>query len=223
MVGKPDRRGPARRSQGCRMDAWIVARLGELPEGQTQLTLAFAVFLGLLYCFFGYTLLRLLLGLTGFLLAGTVAALLAAYASGGQWMVSVPVGLFGGLCGAMALIFLFRLAVFGIGMAGAGVVAFEFVASRPEPWAPWAALGLALLGGICAVLLERTVMAIATAALGGWLASRSGSVLLVNGLLRDQADAPGFDTQIFWGEVAVWGILAVLGAGFQVFMRRRKG
>jgi hypothetical protein len=205
------------------MDAWIIARLGELPDGQTQLTLAFAAFLGLLYCFFGYVLLRLLLGLTGFLLAGTVAALLAAYASGGQWLVTLPIAIFGGLCGAMALVFLFRLAIFGIGTAGAGVVAWEFVASRPEAWAPWAAVGLALLGGIAAVLLERTVMALATAALGGWMTTRAGSVLLVNGLLRDQADAPGFDDRVFWGEIVVWGVLALLGAAFQIFMRRRKG
>lgn len=203
------------------MDAWIVARLGELPDGQAQLTLAFAVFLGLLYCFFGYVLLRVILGLTGFLLAGTVAAALAAYASGGLWFIALPAGLFGGVCGAMALIFLFRLAIFGVGMAGAGVVAFEFVAGRPEAWAPWAALGIALLGGVAAVLLERAVMAIATAALGGWLASRAGSVLLVNGLLRDQADTPGFETRVAWGEIIAWAALATLGAVFQVFMRRR--
>lgn len=203
------------------MESWLSTRIDVLPEQNLYAAMAIAVFVGLLYCFFGYKLLKLLLGVSGFLVAGTVAGMAGAWVSTGNLIVAGIAALVGGLCGAMAILFIFRLAIFLVGAAAAGLVAYEVLASRPETWAPWAIIGLAFAGGIFTVMLERAVMAVVTAALGGWLVSRAGSLLVVAAFFRERVADPAFAQNVHWATLGSWVCLTLAGAAFQIFMRRR--
>lgn len=203
------------------MDSWMSIRLDALPEQNLHLALAVAVFVGLLYCFFGYKLLKFILGLSGFLVAAAVAGAAAAWVSTGNVIVMAIAALLGGICGAMAMLFIFRLAIFLVGAAAAGVIAYEVLGSRPETWVPWAVLGLAFAGGILTVLLERAIMAVVTAALGGWLVSRAGSLLIVAAFFQDRIADKAFAQNAMWATLAAWGVMTLAGASFQIFMRRR--
>src|SRR5690606_17441955 len=86
-----------------RMEELLAWRLEDVPPEQLMLVVAGMAGVGIVYCFFGYRLIKLVLGLTGFLLAGSAASFIVGFLSYGH-LVAMGVALcIGGLCGAMAL------------------------------------------------------------------------------------------------------------------------
>jgi hypothetical protein len=206
------------------MDAWLTWSLDEITAREVQLGLGMLVLAGAVYCFAGYRIFRFILALTGFLFAGASAAFLAGWLAGGNLMVMVIAVVLGGICGAMALYFLYRTGVFFLGGTAAGLTAWQIFASRPEAWAPWAILGAGLAGGLIALLLERPVMTLATAAIGAWLLVCSLLLLLIDTRFGSWLNDPGNAVTVQRGVTAAW--LALTAAGFFLQfagLRRKKG
>jgi Domain of unknown function (DUF4203) len=120
---------------------------------------------GLLSCFAGYRVFRIVLGMYGFI----IGALLASSAMGTEqtlWMVGAAI--VGGLIGALVLVAAYFVGVALIG-AGSGAAAANLI---------WAGLGrephlaivvaLSILGAIMALWLQRYVIIVATAFGGAW-------------------------------------------------------
>ena len=120
---------------------------------------------GLLTCFAGYRIFRIVLGIYGFF----IGALLASSVMGTEqtmWMIAAALG--GGLVGALILIAAYFVGVALIG-AGFGAAAANLI---------WAGLGgephlavvvgLSILGAILALWLQRYVIIVATAFGGAW-------------------------------------------------------
>lgn len=197
-------------------------RLEQLPPGQAQVLLAGIVVLGLVYCFFGYPLLRFLLSLTGFLIAGTVAAVLAGWVSQGNLLAMGVSALLGGLCGAMALAFLYRAGVFLLGFVCAMLLGFSLFFSHDASYGPVFTIFAGIIGGTLALFVERPVMKLATAAIGGWMVAAAGLLLLasrgaVDPQLKEQLTPNA--TMIL---VGVWFALTLFGGAFQFSMGRKK-
>lgn len=144
------------------METLTQLQMEALSPGQEQGTLVGLLLAGVLYCFLGYRVFRFLLGLTGFLLAGAVAGALAGWLTYGHVVTMGIAGLVGGVCGAVALLFLYRLGVFFIGFLGGLIIAYHVLQGRPEPWIIWAILGSGCVGGVMALGLEPLVMTVAT-------------------------------------------------------------
>lgn len=212
------------------MEELLAWRLEDVPPEQLMLVVAGMAGVGIVYCFFGYRLIKLVLGLTGFLLAGSAAAFIVGFLSYGH-LVAMGVALcIGGLCGAMALFFLYRTGIFCLGMLGATVTAYSIFQGREEPWILWAVAGIGLVGGLLAILVERPVMKLATAAIGAMLMTQAGlAVARAQGLLENipapvenmSASLPPAP-YLSWGVLAVWALLALFGAYVQFNMGRRK-
>ena len=120
---------------------------------------------GLLSCFAGYRVFRIVLGMYGFI----IGALLASSAMGTEqtlWMIGAAI--VGGLIGALILVAAYFVGVALIG-AGSGAAAANLI---------WAGLGrephllivvaLSILGAIMALWLQRYVIIVATAFGGAW-------------------------------------------------------
>ncbi len=204
------------------MNAWYTWRLEELPPGQEQVMLGVGVAVGLLYCFAGYRLFRLILGMTGFLLAGTTAVILTAWLSSGHLLSMGIALLVGGLCGSVAMLFLYRLGVFLMGGLGGMVIAHQILQGRPEWWIVWAVAGSALGGGLVALLLEPAVMTLATSAIGSLLAVGSGFFLALGSRFEAQLSSPDHADAVGWGLFGAWAVLGILGSATQ-FSLRSKG
>lgn len=212
------------------MEELLSARLEDVPPEQAMLILAVMAGAGVLYCFLGYRLLKFIIGLTGFLLAGATAAVIVGFLSYGNLIGMGAALLIGGICGAMALFFLYRTGIFCVGMLGATLVAYTLLQGRPEAWILWAVAGLGLVGGLLAILIERPVMTLATAAIGAMLLTQAGlAVARQQGLLEHipaQAeqlnDALPPIPYLSWGVFAAWILLALLGVYVQFRMGRKK-
>ena len=174
---------------------------------------------GLLSCFAGYRVFRLVLGIYGFILG----ALLASSLVGTEqtlWMVAAAI--VGGLAGAAILILGYFV---GVALIGAGVGALAANAI-------WAALGrepgvigvilLSVVGALGALALQRYVIIISTALGGAWTALVGGLALAGDRVAVEAAGRAGI-----WvasplnpapGErwvVIVWLLMGITGAVIQ--------
>lgn len=196
--------------------------LESIPDLQVRFGLGALAVAGLLYCYFGYPLFRLLLALAGFALAGAVAALLAGWLSGGNLTAMAAALAFGGVCGAMALYWLYRVGVFCLGVLGGLVIAQAALGDRLENWVPYALIGAAVGGGLAALLLERTAMTFATAAVGAWVTVYMAAFIVAGFGLEPYLDDAVWRARVPWILAGCWMLLAVTGALAQFRMRRRQ-
>lgn len=149
--------------------------ISNLNSTQVSIVVASVMAIGAWYCFLGYKTLKFIIGLTGFIIAGGVAGLLIHWATDGHTISMIVATLIGGISGAFALFFLFRVGVFSLGLLGATLIAHNAMMDRPESWAPLAVLGLGVIGGLIALLVERPVMILTTSVLGSWLIVSGGA------------------------------------------------
>ena len=196
--------------------------VSDLTAQQINGLIASAVAIGTLYCFLGYRTLRFVLGLTGFLMAGGVAATLVNWISQGNQLSALIALFIGGMCGAFALYFLYKTGVFLLGLMGTALIAHNVLSAQPDTWIPVAVIGLAVFGGLIALLLERPVILLATAALGAWMVVSGVTYFIVG------SGEPGGLTEVLESEeqrmivIASWAVLAVAGALSQIATTKKK-
>lgn len=196
-------------------------QFSELSSQQLNALVLLAVSIGTLYCFLGYRTLKFVLGLTGFLLAGSVAGGIASWVTEGHLPATAIAGLIGGVSGAFAFYFLYKVGVFFLGLLGATLIAHNLLSIRPEEWIPLAVIGLGLAGGVVALLVERPVMTVATAAIGAWMLV-SGVASSVLGVERLEDWQPGEAFEEHRALLLVsWSVLAVAGTLAQFATRKR--
>ncbi|GMV90663.1 MAG: hypothetical protein AMXMBFR82_04410 [Candidatus Hydrogenedentota bacterium] len=196
--------------------------LSQMPETTINGVVAIAIAVGTLYCFLGYKTLKVVIGLTGFILAGGVAGLLIVWLFPEQTAVAAIAGLVGGVCGAMALFFLYKFGVFLVGFLGSALVTYTVMADSTNPYAIWIVFGCALAGGLIAIALERGIMVLATAALGAWIVVCGIAFFLVGPSFLDILQQPvelGKDRQVL---ITCWALVAISGAVAQFATTRKR-
>jgi len=171
---------------------------------------------GLLMCFAGSRMIRLALGLSGFLIVGTMGATLVALVTHSTLWTTlsfIVLGLVGGGIAGLLLtpgMFLLGLA-FGYSVSGAFF---------PSEIAAWIA---ALAAGILFVVLRKRVLAAGTAGLG--------AILVLEGLFIVVLDIPALDsvlTPLLEGRAGaiaiavVWVLLSLAGYRAQIDDRKQK-
>jgi len=184
------------------------------------------VLAGALACFAGYRLFRIVLGVFGFILGAMLASSLMGISNTVGLVVAALVG---GMVGAAILLFAYFV---GIALVGAGVgalvshVTWAFVGSGDPP--VLAVIGLAVLGAIGAMFVQRHVIVVTTAFVGAWtlivgilatvgdrgaLAAKSAS----NVWILYPTTAPGYGWMPF-----VWVALGLAGTTVQLAITGKK-
>lgn len=191
--------------------------LSQLPPINTNAAVGIAIAVGTLYCFLGYRTLRFIIGFTGFMLAASFSAGLAAWATEGKVAWILMAALAGGACGAAAMLFLYKVGVFSLGLLSGALVASIIFIDSDDPFMISALIGLAVFGGFGALILERPAMTLATAAIGAWV-TVNGIYFLLLGL--DSIES--FQTAVGPQRVilVMWLILFLIGATAQFASHR---
>ena len=116
---------------------------------------------GLLACFAGYRIFRVVLGIYGFILGALFASNVVGGEQSGAMMLAAAIG--GGLVGALLLIaaYFVGVALIGAGL-GAGAANLIWAAFNREPHIV-VVLVLAVIGALAALRLQRYVIVVATA------------------------------------------------------------
>ena len=142
---------------------------------------------GLVACFAGYRVFRIVLGIYGFIL-GAFVATSAMGTSDTAWLVGAAI--VGGLVGALILIaaYFIGVALIGAGLAAIAVNIIWSQISGGEPPA-WVTISAAVIGALASLSLQRYVIIIGTAFGGAWTAL-VGALALAGDRVRDTtADA----------------------------------
>jgi hypothetical protein len=201
-----------------------------LPHGYEQPAALVLLLGGVLACFAGHRLFRLVLGIYGFILGAMIASSVVGVSNTTGMLAAAAVG---GLIGAVVLVFAWFVGVSLVG-AGIGVLAAHVVWSQIGTGDPpaLAIVAVAVAGAVAAMFVQKYVIVAGTAFGGAWtiiLAAANAFPRAQSGLSRGASDTEVwifYPTTTFpsrWVPIA-WIGLGLLGAAVQLSTagRRRK-
>lgn len=138
-----------------------------MDQGIFNLIIGFSIITGVIQCFFGYRLFKIILALTGFLVGGALGASIG-FAISQETAVALLAGIVGGFIGAALLVALYYVGVFLIGVFLGGIlgmVLYAMVNSEPQPAV---VLILAIIAGVVALIFQRVMIILSTGFGGSW-------------------------------------------------------
>lgn len=155
-----------------------------LPQDVINVIIGLGIIIGVIQCFFGYRIFKVVLGLIGFLVGGALAITIG-YSIFQHEAVALLIGLIGGLIGAASMVALYFTGIFIIGaFLGAilGSVLFAAAGNNPKPAI---LLILAVIAGVIALIFQKFMIIISTGFGGSWsvvtgIAHFTGSIDLTN-------------------------------------------
>lgn len=139
---------------------------------------------GLLSCFLGYRLFRLVLGIFGFIVGALAASSVFGEGAATAMVVAAVVG---GLCGALLMLAAYFVGVALVG-AGIGVAVVHLIWTRiqGDPH-PAVVILAAVAGALLSTWLQRYVIILGTAFAGAWTAVVGGAALMGNATAMNAA------------------------------------
>ena len=197
-----------------------------LPQAYELPAALFLFLAGAVSCFAGYRLFKLVLGIYGFILgAGLASSAMGASNTVGM----IAAALAGGIVGALILVFAYFIGIALVG-AGLGALVLHFGWSYVRPGDPpaLAVIGMALVGAIGAMVLQRYVIVVSTAFGGAWTMILGGLALAGERVAARPAPSqsvwilyPTAASAARWVPIA-WVALGVVGAAVQLGITGRK-
>jgi hypothetical protein len=182
-----------------------------------------AVAVGLIECFFGYRILRFLLGVLGFIAGAVVCGSLGYELTDGSEITSIIAGIAGGLAGAFIMYTLYIVGVFAIGAAlGFMTASYVFGIMNAAP-ATIVLIASAVLGGVLAAILQKPMLILATAFGGAYAAVTGVAYLLLRNF--DPLDPEFLNTlgeDQLYRMAIIWFGLGVFGLVIQLMTLPRK-
>lgn len=180
--------------------------------------------MGLVYCFLGYRLFKFVLALTGFVLAAASAAYIADFVTESNVAATAVVAVIGGICGALALHFVYRAGIFIFGLAGGVLIALHVVPGlnlEHGAYVAGAYVLAGLLGGGLALGAERFAVTVATALIGAWLATGAGAQLFFEADFGSTISDGDMASDQWLAMVGAWIGLAIIGALAQLMPKSK--
>lgn len=191
-----------------------------LPSAYVMPTAILLLVGGLLACFAGYRLFKVVLGVYGFILG----ALIGSSAVGGDsttWMLAAA--LIGGVLGALALILAYFAGVALVGGAAAALLLHLALAPFGREPHMLVVVAVGIAGAVVAMMLQRYVIVLTTAFGGAWTVLVAGLALSGEGIAT-RAAAKGnvwiaYPFNPAPGErwtLAAWVVLGIVGTLVQL-------
>ena len=180
---------------------------------------------GLITCFAGYRLFRIVLGIFGFV----IGAMVTTQIIGAQSTIAlVAAAIVGGLVGSVLMVAAYFI---GVGLVGAGLAALAlnalWHAFKGDP--PTVVLVVVcVLGALAALSIQRYVIIFGTALGGAWTALFGGLALMGNSTAKHAMSSTGAwilypldPLPNFWWTVPAWLVIGLLGAIVQMATTRK--
>jgi hypothetical protein len=140
----------------------------ELGEGALHLIALASIGLGVVYCFLGYRIFKVILGISGFILGASVAARIAFDMFGGERVLTILAGLVGGVVGAVLMVALYFVGIFLLGAWLGSLLGVLLTGGGGSTVETVIILVLAVIGGVVAVMLQKLMIIISTSLSGSW-------------------------------------------------------
>lgn len=181
---------------------------------------------GLMACFFGHRLFRIVLGIYGFVFGAALASSVMGAAEPVALMAAMVAG---GLVGAAILLVAYFVGVALVGAALAALlvrVVWEQLGTDPRALV---VVGASLFGAVMALVLQRYVIVVGTALGGAWSAIVGGLALVGDsalgarsGRLAEWMLSPMRSAQDGNWVIAAWFVVGLLGVAIQFGITAKK-
>ncbi len=129
----------------------------------------FTFIIGIIECFFGYRLLKLVLGVTGFIIGGLLCARIVFDSIGNHPLIAILAGLVGGTIGSSLMIVFFVFGLFILGAALGFLIGGAISAGILGTAYPAIAIPLAIVGGFVTISKHKSMIIISTSFIGAYL------------------------------------------------------
>jgi hypothetical protein len=195
-------------------------QLPALGSGSTLLIAIIFIGFGLLNCFFGYRIFRILLAVYGFVLGAFVGIAVAGTVAPDQTLWLVVGAIAGGVIGAVLMAILYFVGVFVLGALAGALLANTIGTVVGITMPTLVVIIVAIVVGVIALIAQRAVLILLTAFGGAWGAV-AGCVLLFNGQTlpalgtfarSTTVEQAGLPTLVI---LIVWLILGIAGVAVQ--------
>ena len=189
-------------------------------------TEAFAIALivsGLLACFFGYRLFKVVLGVTGFIAGGALVWTLLMSA-GYQQAIAIAGAALGALLGAFALFALFAAGVFLFGSALGLLIAVGVHAAIGSELNVIVAAIAAVVSGLVTLIFRKILIVVSTAMTGSWAVVSGVAYFVEDVNLRKMLAEPDLlrsEGGWYFVIVGIWFVVGIGGLGVQLRRLRR--
>lgn len=167
----------------------------------SQITAPLAIAVGVLICFWGYCLLKLTLGVMGFIAGATGGWAVGMSLATGNSGIALVCAVVGGVIGAALCLWLFFLGIFLLGASAGAIVAtalFNAAGNQPQPILVFV---VAIVFGLIALVMQKLMIIVSTAF--------SGSYLIVAGIMHLLAGGP--NASPLWFDHLQSGSAGILG------------
>ena len=179
---------------------------------------------GVITCFWGYRLFKVVLGVTGFVTGGALAWTVLTEAGFGE-MVTIAGALLAALLGAAALFSLFFGGVFLFGCAMGLLMAIAILSVLGGELNVVAVSIFSLVNGLVTLWFRKVLVVASTALTGAWsvlsgVAHFAGDLDLVGGLAKPEL----LRTQggLYYAVLALWLLIGMSGIAIQMKAQRKR-
>ncbi len=203
------------------------ANLASISGEAAVLTALISIAFGLLNCFFGYRIFRIMLGVYGFFVGAVLGFAFVGTVAAGQTLWLLLGAVVGGLLGAALMVVFYFVGVFLIS-ALAGAVLTDTVGLAFGVDLPLLVIIIvAIVAGIAALFFQRYAIIVATALSGSW-AVVGGAFSLISGqeLRLRQVFAQAAEQRAglaLWIVLLLWLALTIAGALVQLRTTTKEG
>ena len=140
----------------------------ELGRGALYLIALASIGLGVVYCFFGYRIFRIVLGILGFISGASVAAKIALDVFGREPAIAILAGMVVGIIGAILVGVFYFIGIFLLGAWLGSLLGVLLTGGGGSTVETVIILVLAVIGGIVAVMLQKLMIILSTSLSGAW-------------------------------------------------------
>ena len=129
----------------------------------------FTLIMGIVECFFGYRMLKIILGITGFIVIGWLCAGFADEILGNHPLIALIAGLIGGVIGSVMVIGFFVFGVFILGALLGLLIGQDISTIILGSVNPFIVISLVIIGGFAAIITYKGMIIISTSFIGAYL------------------------------------------------------
>lgn len=181
---------------------------------------AVSVLAGVLICFWGYRIFKVMLGIAGFIAGVWLFYLIGMHFTGRLGILTAILMIFGGMIGASLSVAFYFIGVFLVGALGGWHLGLLIAGATGTVFLLVVPIVLAALAGILALFFQRLIVTGSTAFIGAWGVVAGGFFLLGSGLPPvDLFSRPAALVETLKEMnplfVLVWLVLAIAGTAYQ--------
>jgi Domain of unknown function (DUF4203) len=129
----------------------------------------FTLLIGIVECFFGYRMLKIILGITGFIVIGWLCAGFVNEIFGNHPVIALIAGLIGGVIGSAMMVGFFVFGVFILGAILGLITGQDISTIILGSVNPLIVIPLVIIGGIAAIIMYKSMIIISTSFIGAYL------------------------------------------------------